>query len=146
MNIFATDPCPVKSVLYLDNKRLVKMCLESAQMLSTAIWYHGGTDYPYKPTHVNHPCSKWVRETRYNYLWLFLHFEGLCQAYKQKYNRTHKCYSYFEIFFNNAKLIPDGKLTDFVNCTRSESLGVDFTKEKDVHIAYRKYLKAKQKL
>ena len=37
MNIFALDPCPVKSAQYLDDKRVIKMILESAQLISTAI-------------------------------------------------------------------------------------------------------------
>lgn len=37
MNIFAVDPDPFKCAAYLDDKRVVKMILESAQMLCTAI-------------------------------------------------------------------------------------------------------------
>lgn len=34
MNIFITDPAPTVSAIALDNRRLVKMVLETAQLLS----------------------------------------------------------------------------------------------------------------
>jgi hypothetical protein len=38
MNIFVTSDCPKLSAQALDNKRVVKMVLETAQLLSTAIF------------------------------------------------------------------------------------------------------------
>jgi hypothetical protein len=38
LNIFATSPCPVKSAQILDDKRKVKMILESAQILYTNMY------------------------------------------------------------------------------------------------------------
>ena len=72
MNIFVTDPCPKISAQNLDNKRVVKMLLESAQLLSTAITLNGGKGI-YKPTHIHHPCTKWVAHSYQNWLWLFRH-------------------------------------------------------------------------
>jgi malate/lactate dehydrogenase len=37
MNIFATSPCPIQSAKALDDKRIVKMCSESLQLLVTAL-------------------------------------------------------------------------------------------------------------
>lgn len=51
MNIFATDPCPIKSAQFLDDKRVIKMILESAQMLCTALHQLGyDKEIPYKQT------------------------------------------------------------------------------------------------
>ena len=68
MNIFVTDPDPVISAQTLCDKHVVKMVLESAQMLSTA-WRDFSTKYSddnelYKTAHLNHPCSIWVRQAR----------------------------------------------------------------------------------
>ena len=65
MNIFYLDKDPVKAAKLQYNKHVVKMILESAQMLSTAHHCHG-LDYetewvPYKKAHVNHPSTRWVR-------------------------------------------------------------------------------------
>lgn len=78
MNIFYLDYVPKICAQYHVDRHVVKMTLESAQMLSTAHWTLDGTpEGPcYKPTHVNHPCSKWVRESTGNYAWLF---ELMCE-------------------------------------------------------------------
>ena len=49
------------------------MILESAQMLSTAhrVLDNITDDRLYNKTHVNHPSSKWVRESAYHYNWLY---------------------------------------------------------------------------
>ena len=69
MNIFAIEGKGnnidwVKSAQSLDNYRVVKMILESCQMLCTAINHqHGAKVTPYKNAHLNHPSTKWVRES-----------------------------------------------------------------------------------
>jgi hypothetical protein len=75
MNIFVTDPDPVISAQTLCDKHVVKMVLESAQMLSTA-WREYSSEYAdehelYKTAHLNHPCSIWVRLARENYSGLY---------------------------------------------------------------------------
>ena len=139
MNIFATNKCPVKSAKFLDDKRVVKMVLESAQMLSTAINHYKGVG-PYKSTHMNHPCNVWVRSSRSNYMWLVGHFKALCDEYKKRYNKTHKCEQYLNLFIDNRIVIPDNPATEFVNCARNSGLGVDFSAIKDTCEAYKQYL------
>lgn len=142
MNIFVTDPCPQQSAKNLDNKRVIKMILESAQMLSTAAHELGYPEYAaYKSTHKNHPCNVWVRKNKSNYLWLFKHFIYLCGEYKRRYNREHKSYQYWILFkFFGECVMPKGDMTPFVNCARNKSLGIDYTNEDDVHLAYQLYL------
>ena len=55
MNIFYLDKCPVKAAKYQYNKHVVKMILESAQMLCTAHHCVMGEDanVPYKVAHKN---------------------------------------------------------------------------------------------
>ena len=93
MNIFVTDPDPVISAQTLCDKHVVKMVLESAQMLSTA-WRDFSTKYSddnelYKTAHLNHPCSIWVRQARENYKWLYRHFVALCDEYTHRYGKSH---------------------------------------------------------
>lgn len=91
MNIFYLDPSPVKSAMAMTNKHVVKMIVESAQLLSTA--HHvldAGDDLPkilYRPTHRNHPSAIWVRETAGNYIWLLNHLEALLNEYANRYNK-----------------------------------------------------------
>lgn len=130
MNIFATSDCPVKSARFLDDKRVVKMALESAQLLSTAMTLTGGTG-PYRVTHQNHPCSLWARSSRVRYLWLLDHFVALCDEYEARYNKLHACEKWTQVFRDYADEIVagDGDLLDFKNCTPYKNL--------PVHDAYR---------
>jgi hypothetical protein len=144
MNIFVTDPCPVKSAQFLDNKRLNKMCLETAQLLSTALRLSGysGNDV-YKISHRNHPSNVWCRTTRGNYQWLLKHFRALCDEYTRRTNKIHASSKLFGIFRNNINLLPNGNQTPFSNNARNLTKGVDFTMEQDVFTAYKLYLNAR---
>jgi hypothetical protein len=94
MNIFYFYDSPMKSAQAQPDKMLVKMPLESAQMLCTAHRALDGDEYAdsvgmYKIAHLNHPCSKWVRESSGNYFWLYKHLLALGQEYNYRYGRTH---------------------------------------------------------
>ena len=90
MNIFVLDECPKKAAEYSCDKHVVKMILESAQLLSTAL-RQNGVHTTYKATHVNHPCSIWARKTKGNYQWLYNHFISLLAEYTKRYNKVHAC-------------------------------------------------------
>jgi hypothetical protein len=143
MNIFASDACPIKSAKFLDDKRVVKMVLESAQMLSTAL-HCVGADSPYKPTHKNHPCSIWARNTKKNYIWLYKHFIALLQEYTNRYGKIHKCAEHKQAFINGRKYIPSGELQPHPNCARNKEYNIDYS-NLEVHEAYVRYLKARWK-
>ena len=59
MNIFILDKDPKTAAEYHCDKHVLKMILETAQMLCTAHWETGG-QAPYRATHKNHPCTKWT--------------------------------------------------------------------------------------
>jgi len=92
MNIFYLhqDPTVIPTVMY--NKHVVKMILETAQLLSTA-HHHYGSDAPYKSTHINHPSTVWARTNTANYRWLYDHFIALCLEYEDRYGKTHLSYT-----------------------------------------------------
>lgn len=70
MNIFVLDYTPQKAAEYHCDKHVVKMILESAQILCAVHHKNGDSNVPYKLTHKNHPCTIWAGESRSNYLWL----------------------------------------------------------------------------
>ena len=103
MNIFVTNRCPVQSARNLPDKHIVKMPLETCQMLSIIYsdWYYGvGKLYkqdgtPYRTQHGafrNHPCTQWAAANQYNLAWLILHGIALCNEYYQRYGKVHTCY------------------------------------------------------
>ena len=94
MNIFYLHENPDISAKAMTNKHVVKMILESAQMLSTA--HHvldGYNELLYKKTHENHPSSVWVRISKQHYQWLLEHFIALSKEYTRRYHKEHKSYT-----------------------------------------------------
>ena len=69
MNIFVLDKDIGKCAEYHNDKHVVKMCLESAQILCT-VCHNLGMDVPWKPVHTNHPCTVWAMTSLGNWLWL----------------------------------------------------------------------------
>lgn len=141
MNIFATSNCPIESAKFLDDKRANKMCLETAQLLSTALRVNGYTgDDVYKISHANHPSNKWCRATQGNYKWLLEHFRALCEEYNRRTGKIHASSKLLPIFERGVSLIPVGERLPFSNNARNLTKGVDFTHETNVNLAYQLYL------
>lgn len=90
MNIFVLHTNPKTAAKQHVDKHVVKMILESAQMLSTAHVLLDDNQIGYKATHKNHPCSIWVRESSGNYMWLYNLFKELSAEYTYRYGKVHK--------------------------------------------------------
>ena len=159
MNIFVTDYCPIQSARNLPDKHIVKMPLETCQMLAIIYsdWYYGvGKLYkkdgtPYATKHGafrNHPCTQWAAANQYNLAWLILHGVALCDEYHQRYlPKVHTCYDvicqaqriYHDCF---DELLTDAaaKVTDF---TRAMPESIKFDTTIDTITAYKQYLNTK---
>lgn len=95
MNIFFLHLNTRKCARYHVDRHVVKMIIELAQLLCTAIWVNGG-NAPYKKTHVNHPSAKWVRESKSNWRWTHELAIELCKEYTFRYEKIHKTQSIIE--------------------------------------------------
>lgn len=118
MNIFMLDRDPVQAARWMVDRHVVKMILESAQLLSTAHRVLDGVmtegvrvnletgksrrvkawqlpdardSVLYSATHINHPSAIWCRESVENYTWLVEHMYALMDEYTYRYGKTHKC-------------------------------------------------------
>ena len=106
MNIFYLDKCPEKAAQLQYNEHVVKMILESAQMLCTAHHVHGNPDdVPYKQAHLNHPSTVWCRQGIPNYMWLYKHMIALGGEYTKRYGKTHLSYTKCK---DKVNLLPGG--------------------------------------
>ncbi len=101
MNIFVLDKSPIKSAQMQHNKHVVKMILESAQMLCSA-FDKNKFDVPYRRTHYNHPCTIWTRKSMSNFMWLIEHGFALAAEYTHRYNKTHKSLEVIKWCYLNA--------------------------------------------
>lgn len=113
MNIFVLSYCSYQCALMHCNEHCIKMILEYFQLLSSAHRYLDNTEvilgqgiskrkvkrYPledpyrdvlmYKATHINHPCSIWLRQSKGNYCWLYRLTCCLCDEYTRRYGKVH---------------------------------------------------------
>lgn len=113
MNIFILSKDPVEAAQLQCDKHVVKMIVESAQMLSTAhrmldgyvekrpsksgkrmVNYYVHPDkfmeqHLYKAVHHGHPSTVWTMESRANYAWHYIHFIALCDEFYHRYGKQH---------------------------------------------------------
>lgn len=130
MNIFFLDRDPKIAAQQHCDKHVVKMILESAQLLCTAHRVLDGTPFLgpsvsnkrnvaqwklpderewiiYRACHTYHPCNIWVRANIEHYRWLFDLMYFLIYEYKYRYDgKTHKCEGLLEILLNAPYNIP----------------------------------------
>ena len=123
MNIFYLDKDPITAAVVQYNKHVVKMILESAQMLCAAHHILGDPDddVPYKATHRNHPSTLWAGQSAQNYEWLYRHFVALCEEYTKRYDKTHLSYTKCK---DKVNILPGGMLetglTEMPQCMPDE--------------------------
>ena len=158
MNIFVTDSCPIQSARNLPDKHIVKMPLETCQMLAIIYsdWYYGvGNLYksdgtPYRTAHGafrNHPCTQWAAANQYNLAWLIAHGIALCNEYTARYNKRHTCYdpiiqavAIYDLCFDDSVSQSYRKVTHF---TRAMPESIKFDTTIDTITAYKQYLNTK---
>jgi hypothetical protein len=127
MNIFYLDDNPVVCAQYHLDKHVTKMCVEYAQLMSTAHrivdgerwegrtangrkiarWFHPDPEFNenlYLACHVNHPSAQWVRQSKENYNWLYKMWTSLCKEYTYRYNRIHESQRKLEAFLMESPI------------------------------------------
>ena len=110
MNIFHLDKDPLLCARYHCDKHVVKMILETGQMLCTAYQRHYGLkDDLYKPAYPHHPMTKWVGNTLGNYFFTIKLFNHLLDEYNYRYNKWHKS--------SRINLLLNGKYIKWHNMT-----------------------------
>ncbi len=95
MNIFILDDDIQKNAEYYFDRHVHKLIVEHTQMLSTTLRYTG-VDIGYKTSHLNHPCTRWVRESLSNWRYLVKLTEALHEEWRYRYDHSstkyHKSY------------------------------------------------------
>jgi hypothetical protein len=136
MNIFYLHNDPTECAKQHNDKHVVKMILEYAQLLSTAHRVLDGHEVTeltaggrkirrwklesyldnklYKSTHANHPSAIWVRQSHKNYIWLSQLLHAVCKEYTYRYGRIHKVeeVGLMETLFEWPMNIPVGDFTE----------------------------------
>ena len=152
MNIFILHSNPKKAARWHADRHVVKMILESIQMLYTTHWV---LSYPsllsckssvalsktqkklpnppsfsvhktpyqlknssqrgYRPVHVHHPCTVWVRSSLENYMWLCKLALHLILEHQHRWpaSELHSCASHAMWLFEHPPPLPNLPLTPF---------------------------------
>jgi hypothetical protein len=116
MNIFALSLDPREAAQFHCDKHVIKMILETAQLLYCSHWVLDPDNLPadaYKKTHPNHPCSIWIRESVENYRWLSDLGLWLCREYTFRYGKRHKTEDHIVWLSDNFPPLPAGDRTPF---------------------------------
>ena len=157
MNIFYIDESPVQAAQWMVDRHVVKMILESAQLLSTAHrlldgedfvgktktgrkakrWklYDNREDVLYQATHINHPSAVWCRKSVENYNWLADHLHALLQEYTHRYGKKHKV----EGDLSYMLMSPPKNLQEYDMTTMPSAMADEYKISDDPIINYRNY-------
>jgi hypothetical protein len=142
VNIFVLDRDPREAAVALCDKHVVKMILESYQMLGSAVRRYGASDEqmpltqkgtPLRGGYHYHLCTIWAGESRNNFLWLLDHAFSLCDEYTFRYRKVHFCEAGIEKLSYLDTLIPEGRMTGFAQAMPDQYKSLDTVK------AYRDY-------
>jgi hypothetical protein len=98
VNIFVLHRDPVRAARQHCDRHVVKMTLETAQILSTVLWQRDRTSAQrlqrrgllYRPTHAGHPCTLWAAKSLGNFRWLCRLGIALAEEYTHRYGKLHK--------------------------------------------------------
>jgi hypothetical protein len=134
MNIFYLDHDPKICAQMHNDKHVVKMILEYAQLLSTAHRILDGKlvegvsksgrkakryELPdtrdgilYTATHSNHPSAVWARQARANYYWLFSLFKECLDEYNHRYGKEHATSRLYNYLYMSPTNIAVGEFTE----------------------------------
>ena len=161
MNIFFIDSHPDQAAIYMMDKHIVKMPLESAQMLSTAHRLLDGkltqsdskqvyllegesllnseiqNQKCYKVAHKAHPCTIWTIKTAGNYLYHLNFLVAMLKEYKRRYGRTHSVEKLLPFLKNIPKNISEPSVLHKI--TPPPQCMPDKYKHEDLATAYRNF-------
>jgi len=139
MNLFLLHDDPEVNAWLHHDKHVVKMVLETAQIMCT-VAHSKGIDAPYKPTHKNHPVTKWACESNDNLCNLANVGYYLAKEYTRRYGKIHKSSHVIKLIA--TKLTGDSSHYEFpqsfVQCFPDEY------KNEDPFQGYRSYYKAEK--
>lgn len=135
MNIFFLDANIKLCAQSHCDKHVNKMILESAQLLSS-VHHFVGTDSCalYKPTHMNHPCAVWARQSINHYLYLLDLMDALNEEARFRYSHRKVHLSLTKAQSWPFPRLPDIKFVPPPKCVHEDFKGIADTVE-----AYRAY-------
>lgn len=146
MNIFVLDRDPEVAASYMCDSHVVKMIVESCQLLSTHDRFAEKlpvTDDRYKITHQNHPCSRCLA-SHWNRYWLAMHLDALLEEYTKRFGKIHKCEALYHRYWSHMyQVYPVEREATILNTSLPKCVPAKFRIKgdaiEDVVASYRQY-------
>jgi len=110
VNIFFLDRDPEEAARFHSDQHVIKMALESTQILCSALHRHG-IEAPYKPTHGGHPSVRWAGDSLPHWRWVRRLALALCEEYAFRFGKNHGCRAVIEAL-PQVPAIPDSGWVD----------------------------------
>jgi len=133
MNIFILDDQISNIPALMSDQHVIKMILESCQILCTVHHMHNTPNVPYKKTHQNHPCVVWAAESSYNYNYVLELAQALSDEYTFRFGKRHKSQDVIDWLNDNVLDIKYSEMTQHVQCVPDDYI------HRDPVTAYRDY-------
>jgi hypothetical protein len=95
----------------------------------------------YRPVHLHHPCTIWIRQSTGNYLWAVELALAIAEEYEYRWpGRVHSCKAHALWLKANVPNIPEGKLMTF-----AVAMDPEYKVSGDPIASYIKYYKGSKK-
>lgn len=155
MNIFFLHPNPTRCARWHCDRHVVKMILETTQLLYTAHWMLAIADnrlpsfrtapHPvaqpkmrgYLPiSNAKHPCALWTRESLQHYRWLCLLGLALCLEFRHRFGeKAHSCERHLLWLYWNAP----PELADNGWTQPPKAMPIEHKRSNNTVVCYRNY-------
>ena len=121
MNIFYLDQDPFAAARMHCDKHVLKMTIETVQMMVSAAKRQGVVDSElpltkagtfHKGGYRNHPCTLWVGNSRANYNYCLNLLYGLLSEFEARYDKEHFAATQVPILERLESVIPSGARTN----------------------------------
>lgn len=159
MNIFYLSHRPSRCARWHCDKHVVKMILETTQLLYTAHWIlalatghapdfsrapyrkDSTTQRGYQPIrNAKHPCAIWTRESLEHYQWLCSLGIALCEEYQHRFghDKAHSCEEH--LYWLNRNTPPQLSSKGWLR-QPPQAMPDEYKRSKDSIVCYRIYYK-----
>lgn len=137
MNIFYLDTDPLQAAAYHCDKHVVKMIVETSQIISTVFHRYGlHKRWMMKPCYFHRPCTVWAGDSAQNLFWTICLGVELTKEYTIRYGKDHSCSELLQAF---KEMVLCHDVVPFSGFTTPSLAMPDECKKGDPVESYREY-------
>lgn len=141
MNIFATSLSTAVCSRNHDDRRLLKLTLEAAQLVAYGRHWLLDKESVYKKGHIHSPICKWSGESEANLSWVSRFLISMNDEVNHRFKKDHGAYTRMKADAQECILLTDGEgIIDFQNSAANASKNISYKEMRPTSLAYRRYL------